>query len=91
MAQALQLGFPVLLVLFLDFSAPVFLLCFALVAVHAWTSWLDTRYADGVRRVGPVERLRLVSTGTEATMTAIRLARGATGFGVRGNRRDGKR
>ncbi|WP_395641019.1 glutamate-1-semialdehyde 2,1-aminomutase [Pseudolysinimonas sp.] len=26
-----------------------------------------------------VERLRLVSTGTEATMTAIRLARGATG------------
>ncbi|MGM1029127.1 MAG: glutamate-1-semialdehyde 2,1-aminomutase [Actinomycetota bacterium] len=31
------------------------------------------------RRVGPVERLRLVSTGTEATMTAIRLARGATG------------
>jgi glutamate-1-semialdehyde 2,1-aminomutase len=32
-----------------------------------------------VRRVGPVERLRLVSTGTEATMTAARLARGATG------------
>jgi glutamate-1-semialdehyde 2,1-aminomutase len=29
--------------------------------------------------VAPVERLRLVSTGTEATMTAIRLARGATG------------
>jgi glutamate-1-semialdehyde 2,1-aminomutase len=27
----------------------------------------------------PVERVRLVSTGTEATMTAIRLARGATG------------
>ncbi len=36
---------------------------------------------DRVRRDGaaPVERLRLVSTGTEATMTAIRLARGATG------------
>lgn len=34
-----------------------------------------------VRRDGihPVEVLRLVSTGTEATMTAIRLARGATG------------
>lgn len=31
---------------------------------------------DGMR---PVERVRLVSTGTEATMTAIRLARGATG------------
>ncbi|GAA5090851.1 glutamate-1-semialdehyde 2,1-aminomutase [Microbacterium yannicii] len=27
----------------------------------------------------PIERVRLVSTGTEATMTAIRLARGATG------------
>jgi glutamate-1-semialdehyde 2,1-aminomutase len=27
----------------------------------------------------PVERVRFVSTGTEATMTAIRLARGATG------------
>ena len=33
-----------------------------------------------IGRVGSlVERLRLVSTGTEATMTAIRLARGATG------------
>ncbi|RLK48953.1 glutamate-1-semialdehyde 2,1-aminomutase [Microbacterium telephonicum] len=30
-------------------------------------------------RVPGVEKLRLVSTGTEATMTAIRLARGATG------------
>lgn len=27
----------------------------------------------------PIERIRMVSTGTEATMTAIRLARGATG------------
>ncbi len=32
-----------------------------------------------VRRVPFVERLRLVSTGTEATMTAVRLARGVTG------------
>lgn len=32
-----------------------------------------------VRRVPVVEKVRLVSTGTEATMTAIRLARGATG------------
>jgi glutamate-1-semialdehyde 2,1-aminomutase len=30
-------------------------------------------------RVGPAESVRLVSTGTEATMTAVRLARGATG------------
>ncbi|MFE5407819.1 glutamate-1-semialdehyde 2,1-aminomutase [Microbacterium sp. NPDC056569] len=37
--------------------------------------------ASRVTRDGahPVERVRLVSTGTEATMTAIRLARGATG------------
>jgi glutamate-1-semialdehyde 2,1-aminomutase len=37
--------------------------------------------AERVRfgEVRPVERVRLVSTGTEATMTAIRLARGATG------------
>lgn len=32
-----------------------------------------------VERVPSVERLRLVSSGTEATMSAIRLARGATG------------
>ena len=32
-----------------------------------------------ITRVPFVERARLVSTGTEATMTAIRLARGATG------------
>ncbi|MEY2847854.1 MAG: hypothetical protein RI885_519, partial [Actinomycetota bacterium] len=30
-------------------------------------------------RIAPIEKLRLVSTGTEATMTAIRLARGFTG------------
>jgi glutamate-1-semialdehyde 2,1-aminomutase len=30
-------------------------------------------------RVAPVEQVRLVSSGTEATMTAIRLARGVTG------------
>ena len=34
---------------------------------------------DARRRARPIEKLRLVSTGTEATMTAIRLARGATG------------
>ncbi|WGD37813.1 glutamate-1-semialdehyde 2,1-aminomutase [Lysinibacter sp. HNR] len=37
---------------------------------------IDRVECNGVR---PVERLRLVSTGTEATMTAIRLARGFTG------------
>ena len=32
-----------------------------------------------IGRVGPVERVRLVNSGTEATMSAIRLARGFTG------------
>jgi glutamate-1-semialdehyde 2,1-aminomutase len=34
-----------------------------------------------VSRVSPVEQVRLVSSGTEATMSAIRLARGFTGRG----------
>ncbi|MDH2443573.1 glutamate-1-semialdehyde 2,1-aminomutase [Amnibacterium sp. CER49] len=38
---------------------------------------VEARIERGGRH--PVERLRLVSTGTEATMTAVRLARGATG------------
>ncbi|KFF59163.1 hypothetical protein JF66_13195 [Cryobacterium sp. MLB-32] len=39
----------------------------------------ETELAELVKeRVGAVEKLRLVSTGTEATMTAIRLARGFT-------------
>jgi len=32
-----------------------------------------------IGRVGGVEKVRFISTGTEATMTALRLARGATG------------
>lgn len=32
-----------------------------------------------VARIGPLEQVRLVSSGTEATMSAIRLARGFTG------------
>jgi len=40
----------------------------------------ETELAELVReRVPVVEKVRLVSTGTEATMTAIRIARGATG------------
>jgi glutamate-1-semialdehyde 2,1-aminomutase len=34
-----------------------------------------------IDRVGPVEQVRLVNSGTEATMSAIRLARGYTGRG----------
>lgn len=40
----------------------------------------ETVLAEAVRqRVPAAERVRFVSTGTEATMTAVRLARGATG------------
>lgn len=40
----------------------------------------ETLLAQEVRRRVPaVDRIRFVSTGTEATMTAVRLARGATG------------
>ncbi|GAA3914756.1 glutamate-1-semialdehyde 2,1-aminomutase [Microbacterium invictum] len=40
----------------------------------------ETELAELIRTRAPgVEKLRLVSTGTEATMTAIRLARGFTG------------
>jgi glutamate-1-semialdehyde 2,1-aminomutase len=35
-----------------------------------------------VARVPPVEQIRLVSSGTEATMSAVRLARGVTGRSV---------
>lgn len=41
---------------------------------------VETELAELIeQRVSPVEKLRLVSTGTEATMSAIRLARGFTG------------
>jgi glutamate-1-semialdehyde 2,1-aminomutase len=40
----------------------------------------ETALAEEIRRrVAPAQQVRFVSTGTEATMTAIRLARGATG------------
>ncbi len=40
----------------------------------------EVELAEAIRRRVPAaERVRLVSTGTEATMTAIRLARGVTG------------
>ncbi len=40
----------------------------------------EVELAEEIHRlVPPAERVRLVSTGTEATMTAIRLARGVTG------------
>ncbi len=44
------------------------------------TTEAEVRLAEAIRdRYAPAERVRLVSTGTEATMTALRLARAATG------------
>ncbi|MDN4489786.1 glutamate-1-semialdehyde 2,1-aminomutase [Demequina sp. SYSU T00068] len=44
------------------------------------TTEAEVELAELIRdRYAPAERVRLVSTGTEATMTAIRLARAATG------------
>lgn len=41
---------------------------------------LETRIAEAIRRAMPsVQQVRMVSSGTEATMSAIRLARGVTG------------
>ena len=41
---------------------------------------LETRLAEAIRRALPsIEQVRMVSSGTEATMSAIRLARGVTG------------
>jgi len=41
---------------------------------------LETRIAEKIRSLVPsIEKLRMVSSGTEATMSAIRLARGHTG------------
>ncbi|MDO5635217.1 MAG: glutamate-1-semialdehyde 2,1-aminomutase [Micrococcus sp.] len=39
----------------------------------------ETRLAELITQRLPLERIRFVSTGTEATMTALRLARGVTG------------
>ncbi len=44
------------------------------------TTEAEVELAERIReRYAPAERVRLVSTGTEATMTALRLARAATG------------
>lgn len=41
---------------------------------------LETRLAEKIQALMPgIERVRMVSSGTEATMSAIRLARGHTG------------
>ena len=55
-AMCVQMGIPVLMVLFLDVTAPVFLVATAAVAVHGWISWRDASFADRVRHIGPLEQ-----------------------------------
>jgi hypothetical protein len=55
-AMCVQMGIAVLLVLFLEVTAPVFLIAAAAVVVHGWTSWRDARFADRVRHIGPGEQ-----------------------------------
>ena len=54
--QALQVGVPVLVVLFLQITATTFAVLLAAVVVHALTSWRDACYATSVRLVGPAEQ-----------------------------------
>lgn len=51
-----QMGLAVVLVVAFDVNAPVLLAVAALVLLHAWTSWRDTRLADRVRHIGPLEQ-----------------------------------
>ena len=55
-AMCVQMGIPTLLVLFLEVTAPVFLIAALAVLVHGWTSWRDARFADRVRHIGPGEQ-----------------------------------
>lgn len=54
--QALQVGLPVALLLFLEITATTYLVIAAAVLVHAWTSWRDTCFAASVRPIGPAEQ-----------------------------------
>jgi glutamate-1-semialdehyde 2,1-aminomutase len=47
--------------------------------VFAWTTPLEVKVAERVVRMTGVEKVRLANSGTEATMHALRIARGYTG------------
>jgi len=47
--------------------------------VFAWTTPLEINVAERVVRMTGVEKVRLANSGTEATMHALRIARGYTG------------
>lgn len=54
--QAVEVGLPLLVVLFLEITATTWLVLLVAVVVHAWSSWRDVSYASSVRVVGPAEQ-----------------------------------
>lgn len=54
--QALEVGLPVLVVLFLQVTASTYAVLVLAVLAHAWTSWRDTCYAASLRPIGPAEQ-----------------------------------
>jgi glutamate-1-semialdehyde 2,1-aminomutase len=47
--------------------------------IFAWTTPREVRLAETIARICKVDKVRLTNTGTEATMHALRIARGYTG------------
>lgn len=54
--QALEVGLPVIVVLFLEITATTYAVLVVAVLAHTWTSWRDTCYAASVRAIGPAEQ-----------------------------------
>ena len=54
--QALEVGLPVLVLLFLQVTASTYAVLVLAVLAHAWTSWRDTCYAASLRPIGPAEQ-----------------------------------
>lgn len=52
----IEVGIPVLLVLFLEVNALMFAIMIAAVVIHAVTAWIDVRYASSKRTVPPNEQ-----------------------------------
>ena len=54
--QALEVGLPVVVLLFFEITATTYAVLVACVLAHAWTSWRDTCFASAVRPIGPAEQ-----------------------------------
>lgn len=57
LAQLLEMGFAVLLALFLRISALVILIMFAMWVLHHVTTYWDLKYASRTRGIGPIEQM----------------------------------